>query len=82
MKKKEDLWIQDALKYHKEGSLHRMLGIQKEEKIPLALLNKIRKTEIGETIKNPSKKGKPKIKVTKLLKQRSVLAITLKHTKH
>ena len=69
-------WIQKAIK--KPGALSRQLGIPEEENIPVTLLKKIRDAEIGETITNPTKKGKRKIKVTALLKKRAVLALTLK----
>ncbi len=57
----------------KPGALSKMLGIPVEDNIPFTLLEKIRKTPIGETIKNPTQKGRQTIKVTKLLKQRAVL---------
>lgn len=62
----------------KKGGLSRMLKIPEEELIPLTLLDKIVSTEIGETIKNPTKKGKGYIKVTRLLKKRAVLARNMK----
>ena len=69
-------WIQKA--NLKKGALHRQLGIPQDEKIPVTLLKKIKKAKIGETITNPTKKGKRKIKVTPLLKRRANLALTLK----
>lgn len=74
--KKKKYWIQSAIK--REGALSRQLGIPEEENIPVTLLRKIRDAEIGTTITNPTKKGKRKIKVTRLLKRRAVLALTLK----
>lgn len=71
-------WIQKALKHSKEGSLHRQLGIPKSEKIPKTLLTRIKSAEVGKTIRNPSKTGDRKIKVTPLLKKRAVLAHTLR----
>lgn len=62
----------------KKGSLSRMLGIPEKKNIPLTLLRKITKTEIGMTIRNPTKQGKRKIKVTRLLKKRAVFALTMK----
>lgn len=70
------LWIQKAVK--KKGALSRQLGIPEKENIPLSLLAKIKGTKIGSKIKNPTKKGHRKIKVTLLLKRRAVLAHTLK----
>jgi len=69
-------WIQKAIK--KPGALSKQLGIPEEEDIPVSLLKKIKNAEIGEVITNPTKKGKKKIKVTRKLKKRAVLALTLK----
>jgi len=70
------MWIQHAIR--KEGALSRQLDIPVEEDIPTTLLKKIVNTPIGRTIRNPTKKGKKRIKVTRLLKKRAVLALTLK----
>jgi hypothetical protein len=77
-KKKETYWIPESVNKHKKGSLHRMLEVPKSEDIPFTLLEKIRNTPIGETIKNPVKTGKDKIKVTKLVKQRAVWGLNMK----
>ena len=69
-------WIQKAK--IKKGTLSRQLDIPEEDDIPITLLRAIRDADIGDTIKNPTKMGKQKIKVTRLLKKRAVLAITLK----
>lgn len=74
-------WIQDAVKKGKKGSLHRQLGVPKNKTIPKALLNKIKATPIGKKIKNPAKTGKRRVKVTRLLKKRAVLAHTLRELK-
>ena len=69
-------WIQ---KIHlKKGALHSQLGIDKEKKIPVALLNKIVAAKAGDTITNPTKVGKKKIKVTRLVERRAILARNLK----
>jgi hypothetical protein len=62
----------------KKGALSQQLGIPEKENIPITLLEKIKKTEIGKIIKNPTKSGKQEIKVTKKLKKRAVLALTMK----
>ena len=72
-------WIQKAI--HKPGKLHSDLSISKEEKIPMSLLNVIIKAKAGQTIKNPTSKGKKKIKVTRRLEQRAILARNLKNLK-
>jgi hypothetical protein len=77
-KKKVDYWIPDAVKNHKEGSLHKMLEVPQSETLPFTLVDKGCHTPIGKTFKNPTQTGKKKVKVTKLVKQRSCLALTLK----
>lgn len=69
-------WMQEAFSYHKKCSLHRQLKIPCEVKIPITLLRKIKGTEIGLTVLNPTKTGKRRIKVTRLLKYRANLAHT------
>ena len=73
------MWIQKAI--HKPGKLHSDLGILKEEKIPMSLLNAIIKAKAGQTIKNPTFKGRKTIKVTRKLEQRAILARNLKKMK-
>lgn len=65
----------------KKGALSRQLKIPEKENIPITLLRKINRTQIGKTVINPTKKGKKSIKVTRLLKRRSVFATTLKTIK-
>ncbi len=62
----------------RKGALHKQLGISKDDKIPIELLNKIISAESGRVIKNPSKKGRKRIKVTGKLKKRANLAKNLK----
>ena len=69
-------WIQKAV--NKPGTLHRQLDIPKDEKIPMTLLNRIIKAKAGDVIINPTKVGKSKIKVTRLLEERAILARNLK----
>lgn len=56
-------WIQHALRFHKKGSLHRMLGVPLKRKIPTATLLR--------AVRDP--------RSSKLLRQRSHLALTLRH---
>jgi len=72
-------WIQKAI--HKPGKLHSDLGISKDEKIPMSLLNAIVKAKAGETITNPTSKGKKRILVTRKIEQRAILARNLKRLK-
>lgn len=76
--KKGKLWIAGAVKRQKRGALSRQLGIPEEKNIPLSLLSRIKKAKIGTTVTNPTKTGNKKVKVTRLLKQRVVLAVTLR----
>jgi len=70
-------WIQKAV--GKPGTLHRMLEIPKEKDIPMTLLKKIIAAEKGDVIINPTKTGKKRIKVTRLLERRAILAVNLKN---
>lgn len=63
----------------KKGALSRQLGIPEKENIPFTLLDKIIAAKAGQTITNPTKTGKRRIKVTRLLEQRAILARNLKH---
>ncbi|MCK5149559.1 hypothetical protein KAJ87_01390 [Candidatus Pacearchaeota archaeon] len=69
-------WIQRAI--HRLGKLHYDLEIPKEEKIPLRLLDVIINAKAGQTIKNPTSKGKKRILVTRKIEQRAILARNLK----
>ena len=72
--KKKELWIPKL----KKGALRKQLSIPEKEDIPLGLLKKIKETSTGTIITNPTKRGKRHYKVTKLMKKRASLAITLK----
>jgi len=52
----------------------RYLNIPDRKKIPKTLLKRLKNAKIGSTIKNPTKTGKQRIKVTKKLKQKVVFA--------
>lgn len=60
------------------GSLRRQLGVKRGEKIPKTLLNTIVKANAGDTIRNPTKVGKKRIKVTRKLERRAIFAQTLR----
>mgnify|MGYP001180883221 CR=1 FL=1 len=72
-----DKWIQKI--NLKKGTLHRQLGIPLDKKIPISLLNKIVSAKSGDTITNPTSLGKKKIKVTRVLERRAILARNLKN---
>ena len=63
---------------HRPGKLHSDLGIIKGEKIPLKLLDSIIRAKAGQTIKNPTLKGKKRILVTRKIEQRAILARNLR----
>lgn len=72
-----DKWISGAIKH--EGTLSKQLGIPIEDNIPITLLDAIIRAPIGTIIDNPTDEGHKRFKVTRLLKQRSVLAKNLKN---
>jgi len=69
-------WIQRAI--HRPGKLHSDLSVPKGTKIPMTLLDKIINAKAGQIITNPSKVGKKRIKVTRKIEQRAILARNLK----
>jgi hypothetical protein len=73
MKKK---WIASAISGN-EGKLHSQLEISKSQKIPKTLLQSIVKAKAGETVHNPTAIGKKRIRVTRLLEQRSQFALNV-----
>lgn len=63
-------WIQDALKYHKKGALHRQLGVPLGEKIPVArlraaakggLTKKARRARLALTLRKINSKRRKKV---------------------
>lgn len=62
-------WIGDVLS-RKPGALHQQLGIAKDTRIPKTLLSTIQGADAGDIIKNPTKTGHRRYKVTPLLKRR------------
>lgn len=69
-------WIQKA--GIKRGALSRQLGIPEKKNIPMSLLNKIVKSKPGKTVKF----GSRKIKVTRKLERRAIMARNLKRLRH
>lgn len=63
----------------KKGALSKQLGIPEKDNIPMTLLNKIIAAKAGDTIKNPTMSGHRRIKVTRLLERRAILARNLKN---
>lgn len=73
-------WIGKAIK--KPGALHRQLRIPRNTKIPKTLLTKIIKADTGDVVKNPTKVGKRRYRVTTLMQQRVNPALTLRRFRH
>lgn len=67
-------WMQDI---SGGGELSRQLGIPEEEDIPISLLRKIKNTDVGEEIDNPTQTGRQHMTVTSLLKKRAVPAYNM-----
>ena len=65
----------------KKGALSRQLDVPEKKNIPMKLLNKIIKAKAGDIITNPTSVGKRKIKVTRKLERRAILARNLKRIK-
>lgn len=74
-KRRENYFIAGAVKH--PGALHRQLGVPKDERLPRTFLHRIQGADTGDTVENPTDIGVRSIKVTKLLKERVNLAITL-----
>lgn len=72
------LWIAGVVRPNREGSLHRQLGIPGSQRIPTTFLREIRDAPIGSRVRNPTLTGKRGLKVTRLLKKRAVVALTLR----
>ncbi len=57
-----------------------MLRVPKKKKIPVTLLRRIKNTELGKTMKNPTNTGKKRVKVTKKLKQKALAVYNLNYS--
>lgn len=77
----KERWMQRALR-RKPGALHRQLGISKDTKIPTTLLRTILNADTGNVVKNPTKVGKRKYKVTTLMQRRVNPVLTVKKYRH
>lgn len=67
-------WIQDADLSGVDLKSKRYLNIPDDKKIPKTLLRRLKNAKIGSVVKNPTKTGKKKIKVTRKLKQKVIFA--------
>jgi len=82
MSKKQTYWVSSAFKEETAGRLRRQLQMPKGKNIPITLLQKIKNSDIGTRITNPTKTGKKRLTVTRLLKKRAVLAHSARGFKH
>ena len=75
-----EYWIQNAIKHRGalERFFQRKLGIPKKAKIPEKLLKKIVAAKAGQTIVLKYRNRRARIKVTRLLERRAILALTLR----
>ena len=73
----KEYWIGKAMG-KKPGALHRQLGIPQETKIPTTLLRTIHNADTGDVVKNPTKVGRHRYRVTTLMQQRVNPVLTLK----
>ena len=64
----------------RRGELGKQIGIAKKDNIPVTLLNKIIASKPGETISNPTKIGKRRIRITRLMERRAILARNLRRS--
>jgi len=74
-------WMGEALG-RKPGALHRQLGIPKDTKIPKTLLITILDADTGDIIKNPTKVGRRRYKVTTLMQRRVNPVLTARKFRH
>jgi hypothetical protein len=74
---KQQKWIKGVVQPHEKGRFHRQLGIPVKQRIPKTLVKKLVRTPIGNTVRNPTKTGKRRIKVTRLVKQRANFALNV-----
>ena len=70
-------WIQKAVDPKKRGSLHRQLGFPRCEMIPGDLLRAVKTAEPGQVVRASGKR----VRITKLMKKRANLAVTLRRMK-
>lgn len=78
---KKEYWMGEAMS-RKPGALHRQLGISQDTRIPKTLLVTIQDAETGDVIKNPTKAGRPRYKVTTLMQHRVNPVLTARKFKH
>lgn len=81
MSKKEEYWMREAMGM-KPGALHRQLGIPKDKKIPVTLMRRILKADTGDVVKNPTRVGRRRYRVTTLMQRRVNPVLTSRRIRH
>lgn len=81
MANKDQYWVGQAMS-RKPGALHRQLGIARDTKIPKTLLRTILDADTGDVVKNPTKVGKPRYRVTTLMQRRVNPVLTARRFRH
>jgi len=66
----------------KPGALHRQLGISLDTKIPKTLLTTIQNADTGDVIKNPTRVGRRRYRVTPLIQRRVNPVLTARKFRH
>jgi hypothetical protein len=74
-------WLGEAMG-SKPGALHQQLSISPDTKIPKELLVAIQRADTGEVIKNPTKTGRRRYKVTTLMQRRVNPVLTARKFRH
>ena len=77
----KELWVGEVLG-RKPGALHRQLGIPRATRIPTTLLRTIIRADTGDVVKNPTKVGKRRYRVTTLMQRRVNPVLTVRGFKH
>ena len=65
----EKYWMGEAMG-RKPGALHRQLEIPQDTRIPKTLLVTIQNADTGDVIRNPTKVGRRRYRVTTLMQRR------------
>lgn len=74
-------WMGEAMG-RKPGALHRQLVISQDTRIPKTLLATIQNAETGDVIKNPTKIGRRRYRVTTLMQRRVNPVLTARKFRH
>jgi len=73
----EEYWIGEAMT-KKPGALRRQLGIPKDRKIPVTLMRRILDADTGDVVRNPTRVGRRRYRVTTLMQRRVNPVLTVR----